>query len=142
MRRSGSPDSTSSLTVAAPASNDHWRVLMNFKFKNKRVSGILTVLPADEFRFEDEFERYGLTPENAARYQKTMGLGNHRISRPETAASDLAVFGLEYLFQNGLLRKDEVDALIFISQTPDYFMPPTSTVIQGRLGLGHDTFCL
>ena len=115
---------------------------MNFKFKNKRVSGILTVLAADEFRFDDEFPNYGLTPENAARYKKTMGLGNHRIARAETASSDMSVFGLDYLFQNGLLRKDEVDALIFISQTPDYIMPPTSNVIQGRLGLGYDTFCI
>lgn len=115
---------------------------MNFKFKNKRVSGILTVLARDEFRFEDEFTRYGLTQENAARYQKTMGFGNHRIARADACASDMSVFGLDYLFQNGLLRKDEVDGLIFISQTPDYFMPPTSNVIQGRLGLGFDTYCL
>src|SRR5512142_2524779 len=109
---------------------------MNFKFKNKRVSGILTVLAKDEFRFEDEFLNYGLTKEKAARYQKTMGLGKHRIARPETSSSDMSVFGLEYLFDNGLLRKEEIDALIFISQTPDYIMPPTSNVIQGRLGLG------
>lgn len=115
---------------------------MNFKFKNKRISGILTVLAADEFRFEDEFPNYGLTPENAARYKKTMGLGSHRIARPEVAASDVSVFGLDYLFQKGLLQKSEVDALIFVSQTPDYVMPPTSNVIQGRLGLGPDTYCL
>jgi 3-oxoacyl-[acyl-carrier-protein] synthase-3 len=115
---------------------------MNFKFKNKRVSGILTVLAKDEFRFEDEYVRYGLTPENAARYQKTMGLGNHRIARADASASDMAVFGLEHLFENGLLRKEDVDGLIFITQTPDYIMPPTSNVIQGRLGLGFDTYCL
>ncbi|HEU4733225.1 MAG TPA: ketoacyl-ACP synthase III [Kofleriaceae bacterium] len=115
---------------------------MNLKFKNKRISGIITVLAADERRFDDEFPNYGLTPKDAARYKKTMGLGNHRIARAETAASDMSVFGLDYLFQNELLRKDEVDGLIFISQTPDYFMPPTSNVIQGRLGLGHDTFCI
>jgi 3-oxoacyl-[acyl-carrier-protein] synthase-3 len=115
---------------------------MNFKFKNKRVSGILTVLAKDEYRFEDEYERYGLTKENALRYQKTMGFGNHRIARADASASDMSVFGMEYLFEHGLLKKEEVDGLIFISQTPDYFMPPTSNVIQGRLGLGPDTYCL
>jgi 3-oxoacyl-[acyl-carrier-protein] synthase-3 len=115
---------------------------MNFKFKNKRVSGILTVLAKDEYRFEDEYPRYGLTPENAARYSKQMGLGNHRIARADATASDMCVFGLDHLFENGLLKKEDVSALLFVSQTPDYFLPPTSNVIQGRVGLGHDTYCL
>jgi len=56
--------------------------------------------------------------------------------------SDLAVAGLEHLFKNDLLHPDEFDALILITQSPDYFMPPTSNVIQGRLNLKHDLLCL
>jgi 3-oxoacyl-[acyl-carrier-protein] synthase-3 len=40
------------------------------------------------------------------------------------------------------LKKEEIGALIFVSQTPDYFMPPTSNVIHGKAGLGHDVVCL
>ena len=39
-------------------------------------------------------------------------------------------------------KKDEMDALILVSQSPDYFMPPTSNVIQGKLGLKHDMLCM
>ena len=54
--------------------------------------------------------------------------GNHRIARPGTASSDMSVFALDYLFQNGLLRKDEVDGLIFISHlTVDRRSPPPPT---------------
>jgi len=37
---------------------------------------------------------------------------------------------------------DALDALIVVTQSPDYFMPPTSNVIQGELGLKHDVFCM
>jgi len=48
-------------------------------------------------------------------------------------ASDLACFGMEHLFAEGLLQRDEIDALYVVTQSPDYLMPPTSSVIQGRL---------
>jgi 3-oxoacyl-[acyl-carrier-protein] synthase-3 len=71
-----------------------------------------------------------------------MGYNKHRLVEPGVCVSDLAVFGMEHLFKNGLLRRDEIDALILVTQSPDYFMPPTSNVIQGRLGLKQDLFCL
>ena len=41
-----------------------------------------------------------------------------------------------------LLRPDEFDALMLVTQSPDYFMPPTSNIIQGRLNLKPDLLCL
>ena len=49
---------------------------------------------------------------------------------------------LEHLFERGWLKREEIDALIVVTQTPDYFMPGTSNVIQGRLGLKQDMLCL
>jgi hypothetical protein len=43
---------------------------------------------------------------------------------------------------SGLLGRDEFDALILVTQSPDHFMPPTSSIIQGRLNLKHDLFRL
>jgi 3-oxoacyl-[acyl-carrier-protein] synthase-3 len=54
----------------------------------------------------------------------------------------LAVSGLQHLFGGGLLGRDDFDALILVTQSPDHFMPPTSSIIQGRLNLKHDLFCL
>ena len=61
---------------------------------------------------------------------------------PGTCVSDLAVFGLEHLIGQGLLKRDEIDALLLVTQTADHFMPATSNLIQGRLGLKHDMLCL
>ena len=37
------------------------------------------------------------------------------------------------------INKEEIDLLVFISQTPDYRMPATSVTLQHRLGLPNNT---
>jgi len=111
-------------------------------FKHKRISSIVSVVPKEEYRFDDEFPAFKLTPEKAKRFKKMMSLDRHRIAPPDVCSSDLCLCGLQHLLNDGALKKEDISALIFVSQTPDYFMPPTSNVIHGRLGLGHDVICL
>jgi len=108
---------------------------VNFKFRRKRISGILTVLPAREQSFVEDMKNFNFSEARSLKLKEVMGYDKHRIVEPGVCVSDLAVAGLEHLFKNGLLRPDEFDALILITQSPDYFMPPTSNVIQGRLNL-------
>jgi len=115
---------------------------MKCVFRNKKISAIVTVVPKEEYRFDDEYPIFKLTPEKAKRFKKMMSLDRHRIAPPEVCSSDLCVYGLQQLLDNGTLKKEEIGALVFVSQTPDYFMPPTSNVIHGRLGLHHDVICL
>lgn len=115
---------------------------MKFKFKNKKISGILTVIPKNEVSFEDVAYKFQSTPKQMKRLKEVMGFDKRRISVKGTLFSDLATFGLEKLFANGLLKKDDIGAIILISQSPDYFLPPTSNIIQGRLNLSRDVYCL
>ena len=71
-----------------------------------------------------------------------MGYDKHRLVEADVCVSDLAVHGLEHLFARGLLDPHEIDALILVTQSPDHLMPPTSSIIQGRLALKQDMFCL
>lgn len=71
-----------------------------------------------------------------------MGYNKHRIVDEGVCVSDLCCYGLEYLFQQGKLKREDIDALILVTQSPDYFMPPTSNVIQGKMGLKHDMICM
>lgn len=115
---------------------------MNFTFKRKRISGLLAIMPANERSFLNEMKNFNFPESRSLKLKEVMGYDKHRIVEPGVCVSDLAVFGLEHLFRNGLLRREDIDVLILITQSPDYFMPPTSNVIQGRLGLKHDMFCL
>jgi 3-oxoacyl-[acyl-carrier-protein] synthase-3 len=115
---------------------------MEFKYINKRITGVLTVLPKKEILFEDEIDNYNFSRAQSMKLKLAMGYEKHRIVEDETCVSDLAVFGLEYLFKSKLLEKDSIDALILVTQSPDYFMPATSNIIQGRLGLKEDMICI
>ena len=67
-------------------------------------------------------------------FEKT-GIRERRIAGDDECASDLAVAAAEKLFASGRATPDEVDYLLFCTQSPDYFLPTTACVIQDRLGL-------
>lgn len=115
---------------------------MNLKFKHKRISGILTILPKRVVTFEEEMGNYNFPEKKSLRLKKIMGYNTHRVAAEGQCSSDFCIHGLDYLFESGLLKKDEIDALLFVSQSPDYFMPPTSNLIQGHFGLKHDMICM
>ncbi len=115
---------------------------MKHIFKNRKISAIIAVVPKEEYCFDDEYPAYKLTEDKARRFKKMIGLDRHRIAPPEVCSSDLCLYALQRLLDEGALKKEEIGALVFVSQTPDYFVPPTSNVIHGKLGLGHDVVCL
>lgn len=115
---------------------------MDFSFKNKRISGILTILPKKAVKFEDEMANYSFSPVKCMKLKLAMGYNEHRIAEPGQCSSDFCKFGLQYLFDNNLLNKDDIDAILFISQSPDYFLPPTSNLIHGHFGLKQDCLCM
>lgn len=115
---------------------------MNFVFHNKRISGLLSIIPQNERSFIDEMRNFNFPENRSLKLMQVMGYDKHRIVEPECCVSDLAVFGLQHLFSRGVLQAEAIDAIILVTQSPDYFMPPTSNVIQGRLGLKQDMFCM
>lgn len=84
--------------------------------------------------FEDESE--------AKKVIASTGIARKRVVRPGTTASDLSVPAITKLLDAIGWSVDSVDALIFVSQTRDYIAPITSAVLQGRLGLRNDCYCL
>lgn len=114
---------------------------MNLKFSNKKISGILSVVPKNCVKFLDEMDNYGFSKEKCLNLKKIMGFDERRIVKDNECASDLCYYGLEYLITNKKLDKDDISALIFITQTPDHFMPPTSSILHGRLGLSKKVLC-
>jgi len=115
---------------------------MDLIFKNKKIVGILTVLPSKEVKFEDEMGNYSFPFETSLKLKNVMGYDKRHVVEEDVCSSDLCMYGLSYLFDKKLLQKDEIDAMILVTQTPDYVLPPTSNVIQGLLGLKDDVICM
>lgn len=115
---------------------------MFLKFSNKKISGILNVIPKNEVFFDDEIVNYNFSREQSLKLKSIMGYEKKRIVDPGICISDLALFGLDYLFKKNLLHKEEIDAIIVVTQTPDFIMPPTSNYLHGVLDLSQDVYCL
>jgi 3-oxoacyl-[acyl-carrier-protein] synthase-3 len=115
---------------------------MNFTFHRKRISGILTVVPANERSFVEEMKNFNFPEARSLKLKEVMGYDKRRLVHPGVCVSDLSVFGLQQLFDRGLLKPDDIDVLLLVTVSPDHFMPPTSNIIQGRLGLKQDMLCL
>lgn len=115
---------------------------MNFTFSNRKITSILSVIPRNESSFEDEIPNYPFPSGNSMKLKRVMGYDKHRIVENGVCISDLCVFGLKKLFDENIIEKSEIDALVVITQSPDYLMPPTSYVIHGMLGLKQDMICL
>lgn len=63
------------------------------------------------------------------------GIASRRISAPEQCASDLAAEAAQRLFASGACSPEDIDYLLFCTQTPDYLLPTTACLLQERLGL-------
>jgi 3-oxoacyl-[acyl-carrier-protein] synthase-3 len=115
---------------------------MHLKFKNKKITGILSVLPSNEIHYLDEIGNYNFSEKQSIKLGKIMGYGTQRIVDDKTSVSDLCFFGINYLIDNQLLDKNSIGAVVLCTQSPDYFLPATSNVISGRLALSQDVISM
>ncbi|RHR51858.1 ketoacyl-ACP synthase III [Clostridium sp. AF18-27] len=111
-------------------------------FQNKRIAGVLTVLPQNEIPFEDEIENYTFQPKQTLRLKKIMGYKKHCIAADSTATSDLCVVGLKHILKHNYLKPEDIGALIVLTITPDHFVPHTSNIIQARCNLSTNILCM
>ena len=115
---------------------------MKLVYSGKAITGMLTVVPAHERKFVDEMANFSFPPRRSLKLAEVMGYDRHRIVEGPVCSSDLAMMGIEHLLTNGWIKREEIGALILVTQSPDYLMPGTSKVVHGRLGLHRDVFCL
>lgn len=115
---------------------------MYLHFKNKQITGILSIVPENVVTFEEEMKNYAFSEAQCLQLKKVMGYNRHRMCKTEACISDLICYGFRHLFEKGLLHKDDIDAFILLTNSPDYPVPPTSNVIQGMLNMKHDMICL
>lgn len=65
-----------------------------------------------------------------------IGVSVRHVAAADETATDMAVSAAQKLFdENPNLAKDEVDFVLFCTQSPDYFLPTSACLIQDRIGL-------
>ena len=63
------------------------------------------------------------------------GINARHIAAKDECSSDLGVAAAQKLFQEHDIDPQDVDFLLFCTQTPDYPLPTTACLMQERLGL-------
>jgi len=65
-----------------------------------------------------------------------IGVNERHISGEAETATDMAIKAAEKLFATeSHIKKNDIDFIIFCTQSPDYFLPTSACLIQERLGL-------
>ena len=97
------------------------------------IKDITVHFPCNCLTNEDLFRIF---PEKADSevFQK-LGIECRPIASPDECSSDLGVAAAEKLFDKGAVSREEIDFILFCTQTPDYILPTTACVIQDRLGI-------
>ena len=113
--------------------------MARWEIKNVRMAGVAAAVPEPVVHTTD-FDFF--TPEEAEVFNNTVGIRQRHIAPDTMCASDMCQAAAEKLLEELGWEKDSVDALIFESVTGDYRTPPTSCLLQYRMGLSEDCFCM
>jgi len=96
-----------------------------------RVKNIEYFLPSKVLtnnELAEEFHRW-----ESEKIEEKLGIKERHIAEENQTASDLGFCAAEKLLAN--YPRENIDALIFCTQSPDYFLPATSCVLQEKLKL-------
>lgn len=107
------------------------------KYNKVGIKGLSAAVPKNKI-INYEYTQY-FPAEDVKQVVDKIGVYERRFAEPGVCSSDLCYAAAEKLLSDLSVNKDEIDLLVFVSQTPDYRMPATSVILQHRLGLGKQT---
>lgn len=67
--------------------------------------------------------------------QEKTGIEVRHIASENECSSDLGIGAAKKLFASGICVPEEIDYLLFCTQSPDYFLPATACIMQDRLAI-------
>ncbi len=109
------------------------------EIKNVRIAGLSACVPQ---KSEEIFSLSFLQKEEAEKLIASTGIERRRVANKGICTSDLCFAAAEQLISDLSWNKNDIDCLIIVTQTPDYFMPATSCILQERLGLSEECYTL
>ena len=103
-----------------------------FSIPHIKLSGISACVPK---KSESNLDYDWITEQERALLIKTTGIENRRIAAENLTTSDFCYTAAEKLIDELKWRKEEIEIIIFVSQSPDYLLPATAIILQDRLNL-------
>lgn len=110
-----------------------------FSVGNVKITGVSACVPNEV----EEVSAYPLFSQNdASNFSKNTGVLQRRKAQFGVCSSDLCLRAAEKLVEELNWNKSEIECLIFVTQTPDFTLPSTSTTLQSKLRLPTTCFAL
>jgi 3-oxoacyl-[acyl-carrier-protein] synthase-3 len=106
---------------------------------NVAIKAMATYVPKGILEMESLNELFG--EDKVKAIKNATGIERVHVAAENETASDECFEAAQLLLEKEGIDKGIIDGLVFVSQTFDYQAPATSIVLQGRLGLSHDTVC-
>ncbi len=106
---------------------------------NVKLTGISACIPK---KAVDNIDYQGFSGNESLKFMESTGVERHRKAEDNICASDLCYYASEQLIQDLHWNREDIDCLIFVTQTPDYILPATSCILQQRLRLNEGTIVL
>ncbi len=107
-------------------------------YNNVGISALAACVPSriiDNYKYDLDI----FPEEDVKKVVDKIGVFERRFADEKTCSSDLCYAAAEKLFADNNIDRNEIDLLVFVSQTPDYRMPATSILLQERLKLPMST---
>lgn len=107
------------------------------KFNDIGIKAISATVPHKIVKTSSLTEYY--SKEELDKFIAATGVEERRFADEDMCASDLCEKSALQIFEETDIKREDIDALFFISQTPDYKIPGTSVILQDKLGLSKET---
>lgn len=100
--------------------------------ENVRIAGVSVCIPERTV----ENSEYEVVPaESRDKFISAIGIERRHCVGKGVCTSDMCVKAAEHMLDKIGWNRQEVELVVLVTQTPDYKMPTTASVIQHRLGL-------
>lgn len=115
---------------------------MKTKFTQAQIQAIATCIPRKQINLEDQIDLlYNGDIKKAQRIKKSIGLNTRYITDSETTTLDLCFQASLSIFANHSIKLDEIEAIIFVTQTPDFLQPNNAHILHHKLKLSQECVC-
>ena len=109
--------------------------------KNVEIKGIAACVP-NYCEDNKKISLFGSSAE-ANKFIETTGIEYRRMVKDRPiCTSDLCFEAASDVMKELSWLPEDIDCLIFVSQTPDYILPSTAPILQQKLGLSMDTYAM
>ncbi len=97
------------------------------------IRGITTSVPSR--RFDNLADTSEFSKEDVEKVVRMAGVRTRHLADDATCSSDLCLAAARDLLASLEWKPESIDALILVTQSPDYFLPSTSCLVHRDLGL-------